>query len=151
MNSLMRRAERDLWDPFDFVTDFQHEMNRLFGRTLQKKNGYMRGFEPEIDLSEDKDNFVVKADLPGIKKEELDIKVEGRVLTVKGERKEEKETKEKSYFSSERFYGAFTRMIELPAEVKADQVKASYKDGVLEIMLPKAEGAKAKHITVEVK
>lgn len=149
--NLMKRTGHELWDPFDLPADFQHEMNRLFGRTLQKKNGWTKTFEPEIDLAEEKDSFIVKADLPGIKKEELDIKVEGRLLTLKGERKEEKETKEKNYYASERFYGAFTRMIELPADVKADQVKAAYKDGVLEITLPKTEGAKAKQITVEVK
>ena len=147
--NLIKRSET--WDPFDLMTDFQNEMNRLFHRSLHKKNGWEKTFEPEVDLVEEKDTFIVKADLPGIKKEELDIKVEGRVLTLKGERKEEKETKEKNYYASERFYGVFTRMIELPTDVKADQVKAAYKDGVLEITLPKTEGAKAKQVTVEVK
>jgi len=148
MNLIKRREG---WDPFDVMADFQHDMNRLFGRSLMKRNGWTRAFEPEVDVAEDKDAFLVKADLPGIKKEELDIKVEGRLLTLKGERKEEKETKEKNYYASERFYGAFTRMIELPAEVKTDQIKAAYKDGVLEITLPKSEGARAKQITVEVR
>lgn len=133
------------------MTDFQNEMNRLFHRSLTKKNGWLKTFEPEVDLVEENDTFIVKADIPGIKKEELDIKVEGRLLTLKGKRKEEKETKEKNYYASERFYGAFTRMIELPSDVKADQVKATYKDGVLEIALPKTEGAKAKQVAVEVK
>jgi HSP20 family protein len=146
---LIKRHET--WDPFDLMTDFQNEMNRLFHRSLHKKNGWEKTFEPEVDLVEEKDSFIVKADIPGIKKEEMDIKVEGRLLTLKGERKEEKETKEKNYYASERFYGAFTRMIELPTDVKADQVKATYKDGVLEITLPKTEGAKAKQVTVEVK
>ena len=148
---LIKRNGQELWDPFELMTDWQREMNRLFGRPLQKKNGWGKAFEPEIDVVEEKDAFIVTADLPGIKKEELDIKVEGRLLTLKGERKEEKETKEKNYYASERFYGAFTRMIELPTDVKADQVKAAYKDGVLEIALPKTEGAKAKQVTVEVK
>ena len=147
--NLIKRQE--VWDPFDLMTDFQQEMNRLFNRSLVKKNGWTKTFAPETDVVEEKDAFIVKADLPGIKKEELDIKVEGRLLTLKGERKEEKETKEKNYYASERFYGAFTRMIELPTDVKADQVKAAYKDGVLEITLPKTEGAKAKQVTVEIK
>ena len=67
--NLIKRSGHDLWDPFDFMTDFQHEMNRLFGRTLQKKNGWAKTFEPEVDLAEEKDAFIVKADLPGIKKE----------------------------------------------------------------------------------
>ena len=147
--NLIRR--RDLWDPFELMTDLQQDLNRLFHRSLKKDNGWARTFEPEIDVIEEKDSFLVKADLPGIKKEELDIKVEGKFLTVKAERKEEKETKEKNYYASERFYGTFTRTIELPTDVKADQVKASYKDGVLEMTLPKTENAKAKQVTVEVK
>lgn len=147
--NLIKRHE--VWDPFDLMTDFQNEMNRLFHRSLTRKNGWEKTFEPELDLIEEKDAFILKVDLPGIKKEELDIKVEGKLLTLKGERKEEKETKEKNYHASERFYGAFTRVIELPMDVKADQIKALYKDGVLEIALPKTEGAKAKQVTVEVK
>ena len=147
---LIRRTS-NLWDPFDLVTDLQGEVNRLFNRNLIRKNGWEHAFEPEVDVIEEKDHFLVRADIPGIKREELDIKVEGQLLTIRGERKQEKETKEKNYFASERFYGAFTRMIELPVGVKADQVKATYKDGVLEIDLPKAEGAKAKQITIEIK
>lgn len=150
MTHFMRRRGRELWDPFDIWGDLQHEMGRLFNRSLLKRNGWARTFEPEIDVIEEKDSFFVKADLPGIKKEELDIEVEGRILTLKGERKEEKETKEKNYYASERFYGTFRRVIELPTEVKADQIKAAYKNGVLEINLPKAEGAKAKQVTVEI-
>ncbi len=142
---------RDLWEPFELMTEVQHDLNRLFHRSLSKGNGWTKTFEPEVDVVEGKDSFLVKADLPGIKKEELDIKVEGKFLTIKAERKEEKETKEKNYYSSERFCGTFTRMIELPADVKADQVKATYKDGVLDMTLPKTENAKAKQVTVEVK
>ena len=147
---LVKRTS-ELWDPFSFATDLQGEMNRLFNRNLVKKNGWGSAFEPEVDVVEEKDHFLVKADIPGVKKEELDIKVEGTLLTIRGERKEEKETKEKNYHASERFYGAFTRMIEFPVGVKADQVKATYKDGVLEISLPKSEDAKTKQITVEIK
>lgn len=149
--NLIKRNGHELWHPHDFVSEFQHEMNRLFGRTFLRKNGWGKTFEPEMDLADEKDSFVVKVDLPGMKKEDFDLKVEGRLLTLKGERKEEKETKEKNYYTSERFYGAFTRIVELPGDVKADQVKAAYKDGVLEITLPKTEGAKTKQVTVDVK
>lgn len=148
MGYLMRKPARDLWDPFDLMGDWQHEMNRLFQRFPWKKEWT---FEPDIDVVEEKDSFLVKADLPGIKKEDLDIKVEGKFLTLKGERKEEKEVKEKNYFASERRYGAFTRTFELPTEIKAEQIKAAFKDGVLEMTLPKEEGAKAKQITIELK
>ena len=147
--NLMRR--REAWDPLDVMSEWQEDLNRLFGRSLLKKNGWQKSFEPEIDVTEEKEYFRVRADLPGIKKEDLDVKVDGRMLTVRGERKEEKETKEKNYFASERLHGAFCRVIELPMDVKADQIKAAYKDGVLEINLPKTEGAKSKRITVEVK
>lgn len=148
MNLIKRR---ELWDPFDLMSDWQHEIGRVFGHSLLKRKGWERTFEPEVDVIEEKDHFLVKADLPGIKKDELDIKVEGKYLTLKGERKEEKEIKEKNYYASERFFGAFTRMIELPVDVKADEVKAAYEDGVLEITLPKTEAAKAKEIRVAVK
>jgi HSP20 family protein len=149
MRAIMKRDGHDMWRPFDLLEDWQHEMNRLFNRSLLKNK--LDAFEPEVDVMDEKDHYLVKVDLPGIKKEEMNIKIEGRMLTLKGERKEEKETKEKNYYASERFYGAFTRMIAMPTDVRADQVKATYKDGVLEISLPKAEGAKAKEVTVEVK
>ena len=152
MNLVKRgHGRHQLWDPFDWMGELQHEMNRLFDRSLVKKNGWEKTFMPEIDLLEEKETFLVKADIPGLKKEDLEIKVEGRMLSIKGERKQEKETKEKNFYATERFYGAFSRTIELPTEVKAEEVKASYKEGVLEITLPKSEGAKAKQISVEVR
>ncbi len=147
----MNIIKRQAWEPFDLMTDFQNEVNRLFHRSLHKKNGWEKTFEPEVDVLDEKDGFVIKADLPGVKKDDIEVKVEGRVVTLKGERKEEKETREKSSFTSERFYGTFTRMLELPADVKAEQVKAVYKDGVLEITLPKTEGARTNRVAVEVK
>lgn len=152
MNLVKRRhAVHEREDPFDWMGEWRHEMNRLFDRSLMRKDGWGEAFVPEIDLVEEKDIYLVKADIPGLKKEELDIKVEGKILSIKGERKQEKETKEKNFYAAERFYGAFSRTIELPTDVKAEEVKASYKDGVLEITLPKSEGAKAKQISVEVK
>ncbi|OGW72782.1 MAG: hypothetical protein A2Y02_02605 [Omnitrophica bacterium GWA2_52_12] len=146
--NIMKRE--DIWDRTGVLADFRQELDKLFGRSVLKHNGWKTSFEPEVDVVEEKDNVVVKADLPGVKKEELEVKVEGRLLTLKGERKEEKETKEKNYYASERFYGAFTRMIELPTDIKAEQVKAVCKDGVLTVTLPKTEGAKAKQVAVEV-
>ncbi len=145
------KRNNELWNPFDVDRDLQREFNKAFNRSLALSPQWGKIFEPDIDVIEERDRFFIKVDLPGLKKEELDIKVEGRFLTLKGERKQEKETKDKNYYACERFYGVFTRYIELPTDVKADQVKASYKDGVLEIELPKTEGAKAKQITVEIK
>lgn len=148
--NLVKRSEKELWDPFEFWGDFEGKLNRLFQHSLTRKNGWGQMFEPKIDIIEEKDHFLVKADIPGMKKEDFEVKVEGKLLTLKGERKEEKETKEKNYYASERTYGAFARMMELPTEVKADQIKATYKDGVLEIDLPKTESAKTKQVKVEV-
>jgi HSP20 family protein len=107
-------------------------------------------FAPEVDVKDEKDQIVVRADIPGVKKEDLAISVREDVLTLKGERKEEQEKKGKDYFYSERFYGAFSRTIGLPAAVKADNVKATYKDGVLEIRLPKDENAKPHEVKVQI-
>ena len=149
--TLMKRR-RDLWDPLMWVGDLREEMDRALSRSLFRGNGSEeRLWEPEIDLLEEKDGFLVKADVPGLKKEEFHIKVEGKLLTLQGERKQEKEIKEKNYYASERFYGTFSRMIELPTEIKTEAVKATYKDGVLEISLPKSEGAKSKEISIEIK
>ncbi|HXV27745.1 MAG TPA: Hsp20/alpha crystallin family protein, partial [bacterium] len=115
MNLVKRR--HDLWDPLDWMGDLQHEMNRAFNRSFLKRDGWEKTFMPEIDVLDEKDMMIVKADIPGLKKEELDIKVEGRLLTLQGERKQEKETKEKNFYTTERFYGAFTRTIELPTDV----------------------------------
>ena len=150
MKSLVRRNS-DLWDPFDMLMDLRDEMNRAFGRTMTRRDGFSQAFSPVLDVREEADNFIVNADLPGLKKEDIDISVLGNQLTLKGERKHEKETKEKDFQYIERSYGAFSRTIQLPTEVDAGKVQATYKDGVLELTLPKSESAKPKQITVEVK
>ena len=148
MNLIKRR---DLWDPFDFAGAFQNDLSSFFNRSLTKGNGFGAYFEPAIDVREEVDRLIVTADLPGVKKEELGISVEGNRLILRGERKQEEETKKKNYYSSERFYGAFSRVIELPSGVDADKIRAAYKDGVLEIVLPKLENAKMKQIKIDIK
>lgn len=150
MGDLIRRG-RDFWDPFDILSDFQDEMNRAFGRTLTRRDGWTKAFSPDIDIREEADRFILNADLPGMRKEDLDISILGNQLTLKGERKYEKEVKEKDYHYSERSYGTFSRSFQLPAEVDAGKVRATYQDGVLELVLPKSETSKRKQITVEVK
>jgi len=149
MNLMKRNIEER--DALDVFGELQREIGRFLGRSMMPVSRWEKTFEPDIDVIEEKERFLVKADLPGFKKEELEIKVEGMYLTLKGERKQEMETKEKNYYACERSYGSFTRVIELPSEVKSDQVMAAYKDGVLEIQLPKTESAKAKEIKVEIK
>jgi HSP20 family protein len=138
------------WDPFDLVTDLQTDLNRMFNRSLTKKSDWLRGFEPSIEVHEEANSFIVSADLPGLRKDDFKISVDGSRLTLSGERKEVTEKKEKGAYFSEKLYGAFQRAIELPADVDAGKAKATYKDGVLRIELPKSENAKPKQISVDV-
>ncbi len=106
---------------------------------------------PAIDVYDSKDNFVVKADLPGLNKEEIEVSIEDDTLILKGEKKQESETKEQNFYRSERLYGSFFRAIALPATVDPSKVVAEYKDGVLKLTLPKKEDARPKQIKVDVK
>jgi len=151
MNPLVKHTNRWI-DPLDLVTDLRDDVNRLFSSSLRR--GPLTNFEeflPNLEVKEDENQFLLHLDLPGMERKDLDISVSGNVLTVKGERKEEESKKGKGYFYSERKYGSFQRSVELPAEVDADKVAACYKDGVLELMLPKSEKAKPKQIKVDVK
>jgi len=105
---------------------------------------------PAVDLFEDKNEIVIKAELPGMEKENVEVKLTDHMLTIKGEKKKEEEIKEENYYRSERSYGSFIRTLELPADVHADKVKASFKNGILEVRLPKTEEAKSKEIKVKV-
>jgi HSP20 family protein len=109
-----------------------------------------RTWEPRLDMSETKDTLTIKAELPGLDTKDLDVSVSGDVLTIKGERKQEKDEKDEQRHIIERSYGAFMRMLRLPAPVAADQIKANFKNGVLTISLPKTEEAKQKAIPVTV-
>ena len=150
MNLIKRHF--DPLDPFEMLTDLQSDLNHVFNRSLTNRH-WAKAFDPNIEVKENADHFALHADLPGLKREDFTISVEGNSLTVKGERKQEKESNEpkKGYYYSERTYGSFSRSFEFPTEIQADKAKASYRDGVLEIVLPKSENAKPKQITVEVK
>lgn len=152
--ALIKWMGEDLWDPFREFGELPAEMNRLFGRPLvpatwlAPKNGGQ--WLPEVDITEEKDRIVVKADLPGMKQEEITVEVSDGSLTIRGERKRESETKDAKTYRVERSYGSFLRSFTLPAGVDAAKVSAAYKHGVLEIALPKLAEAKAKQIKVEV-
>lgn len=105
---------------------------------------------PAVDVYEDKDDVVIKAELPGLSKEDIGVEVIDATLTIKGEKKREETIKEEDYYCCERAFGSFTRAVDLPCEVKADQVTASFKNGVLEVRMPKIEEAKKKAITVTI-
>jgi HSP20 family protein len=141
--SLIRYNPRTLTPWFDF--DFE----RFFGPALPVRRE-LRAWSPAVDVYEDEKQIVVKADLPDMDEKDIDIHVEDGYLTLKGERKYEKETKEENYHRMERSFGSFTRSFALPENVDQDKINASYKKGVLEVTLPKVE-AKPKNVrTVKV-
>jgi HSP20 family protein len=114
-------------------------MNRLFDFSWPSRDsGLFSGWSPALDVHDDKDNFVVTVELPGMKKEEIDISLHGGVLNISGERKHEKDVEEGATFRSERYFGKFQRSVTLPAGVDSGKVRASYKDGVLTVNLPKS-------------
>jgi HSP20 family protein len=133
--------------PADMLRDF---MNLHFPFFPQEKAG-MNTWSPALDVHDNKDTFTVTLEAAGLKKDDFEISYHDGALSVAGERKEEKEVTERTYFRRERFFGRFSRSVSLPAEVKADQITATYKDGVLTVTLPKAEEAKPKNIEVNVK
>lgn len=124
--------------------------DRFFDELSEVDGGERKGLVPEFDLSETDEHIVLKADLAGIDVKDLDINITDNVLVVKGERKEEQEEKNACYHQVERRFGTFTRSFTLPGDVKADEIEATYKDGVLRLTIPKAEPIKPKKIEVKV-
>ena len=151
------KKRSDEWSPLRDIMVFRDEMDRLFenffspwGLRRRRVSGEVV-WAPEVDVYEDENNVIVEAEIPGLKAEELDISVTGNTITLRGEKKGEKEKKAKNYHLLERTYGSFERVIELPTEVEAPKAKAKLKNGVLEVVLPKVAEAKPKQIKVEVK
>ena len=141
---------REAWDPFESLTEIHNEMDRLFGRSLRSQTGLEGVFSPAIDVAVEKDNVIIKADLPGLTRDDVSVTLQENYLTIKGEKKQETEKKETNYFLSERVHGSFTRVIELPVAVDAARIEARFKDGVLQVTLPKTEEAKPKQIEVKI-
>jgi HSP20 family protein len=134
------------WDPFTEIARLQDEMSRHF---VPSEKGRGPGFVPPVDIFEDKDAIYLKAELPGVKPDDVKLHVENNVLTLTGERKFEKEEKKEGYHRVERSYGAFTRSFSLPNNVAGDQVAAELTDGVLTVKLPKKTEAQPKRIEVK--
>ena len=142
------------WDPFRDLTSIQDEMNQMFDRVFGRRGssaeaaGGRATWAPAVDISERKDAYVVTVEVPGVKPEDLDVTLEDGLLTIQGERRMEEETSERQYHRVERRYGGFRRSITLPSQVRSDSIEADYSDGVLQVVVPKAEEAKPKKITV---
>ncbi len=143
------------WDPFQEMSALQERMNRLFSDV--RAQAPVRGEEivqgawiPAVDIFETNEAIVLKAELPGITAQDISVEVKDNTLTLKGEKKFEKEVKEENYHRVERSCGSFQRAFTLPGTIHQEKVKAKFKDGILEITLPKVEEAKPKQVKVEI-
>jgi HSP20 family protein len=141
------------WPSAGRLSDLRDEIDRLFEvplTELARTSNLLSGWTPALDVYEQKDNFVVKAELPGMKKEDITVSLHDGSLSISGERKSETRHEDAEVYRAERFFGRFQRTVTLPAPVAPDKVKAQYKDGVLTVTLPKTEEAKPKQIDVSV-
>lgn len=147
------RSRLPAWGNFGGLSTLRNEIDRLFEAPLSelaRASQFLSGAAPAVDVYEDKENFVVKAELPGMKKEDIDVSLHDGMLSISGERKSEENAEKGEVYRSERFFGRFQRTVALPTTVDAAQIKAQYQDGVLTVTLPKAEEAKPKQIDVQV-
>ncbi len=151
-----RKTRTDIDHPF---YSLQREMNSLFDNFFRGFEMAPRGlaagdagfFSPSIDVKENEKEFIIKAELPGVDEKDIDVTVTGDSVTIKGEKKEEKEDKDKNYYYMERSYGSFCRVIPLEAEIESGKAEAKFKNGILDIKIPKKQSTKAKGTKVSIK
>jgi HSP20 family protein len=124
-------------------------MQRRFGRAVAEQDDSMGNWAPAVDIFEKDEDLVIRAEIPGVSTDDIDINVENNTLTIRGERKREEEFKQEQAYRAERTYGSFLRTFSLPRSVDSSRISASYRDGVLELTLPKAEEAKPKKIQIQ--
>ncbi|HEX2675856.1 MAG TPA: Hsp20/alpha crystallin family protein [Polyangiales bacterium] len=144
------------WDPLRELEEVSNRLNSMFSRsslaTSENGKDTMTTFDwaPSVDISETADEFLVKAELPEVKKEDVKVSLDGGVLRIEGERKQEKEEKGKKFHRVERSYGSFLRSFSLPENIDDAKVQAEFKDGVLNVRLPKSQQAKPKSVQVKI-
>jgi HSP20 family protein len=140
------------WNPWKEMSTLQHRINHMLNEPFFRSDSddelRMGSWYPAVDMFDDGDKIVIKAELPGMDKKDISVDIEDRVLTLSGERNYENEVKEENYYRRERASGTFKRAFNLPADVNSDEIKADFKDGVLKIEIPKPEAKKPKQITV---
>lgn len=136
------------FDPFRDITTLRDEMNRLFSRAVGDGSGATSNWTPPVDIFETDSEIVLRAELPGLKPDDIDIEVDDNVLTLKGERRFEEKVEEGRYYRLERAYGRFQRSLTLPQGVKPDEISAQFENGVLSVRVPKADEVKPRKITV---
>jgi HSP20 family protein len=145
------------WEPARELQTIQQEMNRLFGTLFDPREGgnggdggTMRRWIPAMDLTEEGDHFVLRADLPGLRDEDVNIEVEDNVLTISGERRSEHEDRKEGYYRVERAVGRFSRSLTLPEGVDPDSIEAQFENGVLTVRIPKPEETKPRRVAIGV-
>jgi|TARA_B100000809_G_scaffold263097_1_gene315555 HSP20 family protein len=146
--SLVKYRPTRYVEPFRNLFNLEDDIERLFGPS--RGDVARVAWNPALDLQEEKDTYVVKAELPGLEKDHVSITMDADVLTLKGEKKQDKAAEDNNVYRNERYYGAFQRSIRFASEVKADKITAEFKNGVLTITLPKSEAVKPKEIPVTV-
>jgi len=141
-----------LWEPMrEMMEDFEDTFNRFFLRPRSMRRRFPSDVvSPDVDVIEKENKIIVRADIPGMNKEDIHVNVEKDTLTIRGERKKEETIKDENYFCSERFYGAFSRTVKLPFEVDRDKIQARYKNGILSIELLKSKEMLAKEVEIKV-
>jgi HSP20 family protein len=147
-----QKPEVSTWSSFG-LSNLRNEIDRLFEAPLTelaRTSHFLSSSAPALDVHEDKNNVVVTVELPGMKKDDIEVSLHDGCLSISGERKSEEKLENAEVYRSERFFGRFQRTVSLPAPVAAAQIKAQYKDGILTVTLPKAEEAKPKQIDVQV-
>jgi len=151
--ALIKWKNRDLYDPWSDFRTLQEEINDLFDidRFPSVSGLFDRTDSPSIDVVEGENEFTVSCELPGMEQKDIDLSIASNVLTIKGEKKDEKEKKSSKYFKRETWSGHFQRTLSLPSSVDAEKVSAQLKDGILTVTLPKREESKPKQIAVNVK
>ncbi|HCG99413.1 MAG TPA: molecular chaperone [Actinobacteria bacterium] len=140
------------WDPWRELSRVQDDLSNMFERTFgseRRERLMLSHWMPDVDIYEKDNKIYIRMDISEIKPEDIDISIVDNTMKIKGERKMTEEVKEENYYRMERRYGSFERMIELPVSVKMDDIEATYKNGVLQVELPKAEEAKAKEIKIK--
>jgi HSP20 family protein len=138
------------WDPFQEFVAMSNRLNRTANDPYTPRTEDSFGaWAPPVDIFERQDHLVIRAEVPGVQMEDMDVRIENGVLTLHGERKQDTDLKEENAHRLERVYGAFTRSFSLPTTVDAAKVTATYKDGVLEVTVPKAENAKPKQVEIK--
>lgn len=139
------------WSPWRDVMSVQDEMNRLFNGLVTRRasDSSAEDWVPSVDISETDDGFIVTADVPGMSAEDIKISVANNVLTLRGDKKNVREDGSENFHRVERVFGSFERTFSLPSGVESENIRAKYKDGVLEIRLPKSKAAKPQEIKIE--